>query len=76
MFFKKEVNIKIVDKQQFESLNNKIDKENNLVRCVKCGHLLSKSLEDMKTIQHRGIRAIVSGKVTLCCPECKTIISF
>ena len=71
--------IEIVSSIQFDKLYDSISKENKLIRCPKCNKLISKYSEDgSKTIQHRGLKAIiVDGEIQIVCPQkdCGTIIN-
>lgn len=66
----------VIGSEQFESVFESIAKENNLVRCKKCWKLISKFSGKGKTIKHRGIQAIVDGKIQVKCPNCGEVIKF
>lgn len=69
--------ITIVGEDNFDKLYDSISKENNLVKCPGCKKLVSKiSIDKTKTLQHKGIKAIVDGKITIQCPQCKKIFEF
>lgn len=71
-----EIKINKVEQKVFDNKRDNISRENNLVRCPTCGKLLSKVLDESKTIQHRGLQAVVSGVVIIKCMDCDTIIEF
>lgn len=68
--------ISVVSGAQFDRIFTDIVKENKLIRCPKCRKLLSKkSDKDVKTLQHRGLKAIIRhGEVMINCIHCGTIV--
>ncbi len=68
--------IKIIGDAQFCRMKDEIGKENNLIRCPKCGKLLSKVTSDRKTLQHRGLEVVIEdGIIHVRCTKCGTPIS-
>ena len=72
---KKVAKVTIVSSDHFDKERDNISKENNLVRCPKCGKLVSKVSEDGFTFQHRGFSAVVHGSSDVKCSECDTVIN-
>jgi phage FluMu protein Com len=71
------IKITVVGEDNFNKLYDGISKENNLVKCPNCDHLISKiSSDESKTLQHKGLKAIVDGHITMQCPQCKKTIEF
>lgn len=57
----------------FEKLRERVAKENNLVRCGNCAHLLAKKSENVTDIQHKRAIFTVEGatNITAVCPVCQ-----
>jgi len=71
------IDIKKVEGTQFDRFYDSICAENNLVKCPHCGKLISKmSLDKNKTLQHRGMKAVVEGDITIKCYQCGEVIKF
>ena len=59
---------------EFSTMWQKIEKKNDLIKCLQCGHLISKRLENNITIKHKKLSAIIkTGEVSLVCPNCNTV---
>lgn len=68
----------IKDEKDFNELRNKIAKDNNLIRCTRCQHLLAKQGNDGELdIQHKKLeitlkKADIKGAIK--CPYCNQIV--
>ena len=61
----------------FKDLKDKINKENNLIRCSTCGKLVCKIDDDAKYINFRKNKVELIAKIkeaSVKCPDCSTII--
>ncbi len=61
---------------EFANLWDKIEKENNLVKCSNCKHLLSKKgVDNSLTLKHKKMLVVVKDAkgVELICPICNTV---
>lgn len=61
----------------FEHLKEDIARENQLVRCIRCGKLLAKTTNDsMVSIKRKDIDIVAQvSSLTIACPVCKEINS-
>lgn len=60
----------------FDKLRERVAKENNLVRCVSCSHLLAKkSADGVLDVQHKKAVFLIekAEKVDIKCPICQSI---
>jgi len=69
--------VKIVSEQDFNLMYKMVEDDNNLIRCPKCGRLVSKLSSDKEnSIQHKGLKAIIKNaeKIYIKCVDCGTTI--
>jgi phage FluMu protein Com len=61
--------------EDFELLKEKIIKENQLVRCIRCGKLLCKTTDDsMISIKRKDVDLVAKvSKLTIACPVCREV---
>lgn len=59
--------------KKFGEMWEKIEKENNLIRCSGCKHLLSKTSDGMGTFKHKKMAILFKGEADVLCPICNTI---
>ena len=65
----------VINKDEFEKTRETINTENNLIRCPKCGHLISKTANQLATLQHKGSISIIKlGSIQTQCVDCGSII--
>lgn len=71
------IGIKIIGNKEFENQYKDIINENNLIRCPKCNRLISKtSSKGKKTLQHKGMKAVIDGNLSVKCTLCGNICQF
>ena len=64
------------DSRGFAEMWGKIEETNNLRKCTNCKHLISKQLDDVRTIKHKKLALLITGgSIKMICPVCGTVNS-
>ena len=63
------------DDKSFLELREKISKNNDLIRCPKCSHLIAKRLDNKLDVQHKKVAMVITEpkNIQVKCPVCDTV---